>query len=134
VGYTLGTAAKATGLNKSTILKALRSGKISGAKDEHGQWCLDPAELHRVYPPHSEAPGADNGAGNDRQPPDNGLAPTTAATDALVAELRSVIADLRQDRDAWREQAQRLALPSPGAPQGEPATAWRRFLHWRRAG
>ena len=27
-----------------------------------------------------------------------------AATNALVAELRGVIADLRQDRDHWREQ------------------------------
>jgi hypothetical protein len=29
-------------------------------------------------------------------------ATTSAATDALVAELRAVIADLRQDRDHWR--------------------------------
>jgi len=42
-----------------------------------------------------------------------------AATDALVAELRAVIADLRQDRDHWREQAQRLALPKP--PEPKPA-------------
>jgi hypothetical protein len=32
----------------------------------------------------------------------------------LIAELRGVIADLRDDRDAWREQAQRLALPALG--------------------
>jgi len=32
----------------------------------------------------------------------------------LIAELRGVIADLRADRDAWREQAQRLALPALG--------------------
>ena len=31
----------------------------------------------------------------------------------LIAELRGVIADLRADRDAWREQTQRLALPAP---------------------
>ena len=40
-------------------------------------------------------------------------------TDALVAELRAVIADLRQHRDHWREQAQRLALPKP--PEPKPA-------------
>jgi hypothetical protein len=32
----------------------------------------------------------------------------------LIAELRGVIAHLRADRDVWREQAQRLALPTLG--------------------
>jgi hypothetical protein len=41
-------------------------------------------------------------------------------TDALVAELRSVIADLRQDRDHWREQAQRLALTASTASTPKP--------------
>jgi hypothetical protein len=50
VSYTLGDAARATGLSKSAILKALRSGKVSGTKDAHGQWCIEPCELHRVYP------------------------------------------------------------------------------------
>ena len=50
MGYTLGDAARATGLNKSTILRAIRSGKVSGTKDAHGQWCIEPCELHRVYP------------------------------------------------------------------------------------
>ena len=45
-----------------------------------------------------------------------------AAADALVAELRAVIADLRQDRDQWREQAQRLALPA--AVRAEAPDAW----------
>ena len=49
MGYTLGDAARATGLNKTVILKAIRSGKVSGAKDEHGQWRIEPCELHRVY-------------------------------------------------------------------------------------
>ena len=35
-----------------------------------------------------------------------------------MAELRAVIADLREDRDNRREQAQRLALPKP--PEAEP--------------
>jgi hypothetical protein len=48
--YTVAAAAKATGLDKSTILKAIRGGKISGTKDELGKWHIEPAELHRVYP------------------------------------------------------------------------------------
>ena len=47
MAYTLGQAAKATGLNKATIFKALKAGKISGEKDVHGRYVIDPAELHR---------------------------------------------------------------------------------------
>jgi len=99
MGYTLGDAARATGLNKSTILKAIRSGKVSGTKDVHGQWCIEPCELHRVYPEQK----------------------------ALLLEARVV--DLEADRNAWREQAQRLALISvAGAATTEkPVASW-----WRR--
>jgi excisionase family DNA binding protein len=34
--YTLGTAANACGLNKSTVLRAIKAGKISATRDEHG--------------------------------------------------------------------------------------------------
>jgi excisionase family DNA binding protein len=49
--YTLGEAAKATGLTKPTIAKAIKSGKISATKNDNGSYTIDPAELHRVYPP-----------------------------------------------------------------------------------
>jgi hypothetical protein len=38
-------------LHRTKILRAIKSGKISGAKDEHGEWHIEPVELHRVYPP-----------------------------------------------------------------------------------
>jgi len=51
MSYTLGQAAKATGMSKSTILRAIKSGKISATKDEaSGEWTIEPAELHRFYP------------------------------------------------------------------------------------
>ena len=49
--YSLQQAATAADLNKSTVLRAIKAGKISAARDEHGQWQIEPAELHRVYPP-----------------------------------------------------------------------------------
>jgi hypothetical protein len=39
--------------------------------------------------------------------------------------LRGTIEDLRRDRDSWREQAQRLALPAP------TSTARSRWWWWR---
>ena len=49
--HTLGTAAKATGVSKPTIQRAIKSGRISAKKNDLGVWQIDPAELHRVYPP-----------------------------------------------------------------------------------
>lgn len=37
MSYTLAAAAAACGLNKSTVLRAIKAGKISGTKDEHGE-------------------------------------------------------------------------------------------------
>jgi hypothetical protein len=49
--YTIATAAAAVGRNKTAILRAIKTGKISAAEDENGDVQIDPAELHRVYPP-----------------------------------------------------------------------------------
>jgi hypothetical protein len=66
--YTLGTAAIATGKAKSTILKAIRSGKISASKNVSNEWSIDPSELHRVFPPVSE-----NSEETAQRTPDNPL-------------------------------------------------------------
>ena len=41
---TLAEPAKATGTNKTTILRANKSGKVSATKDESGPWLVEPAE------------------------------------------------------------------------------------------
>ncbi|MGB6351106.1 MAG: hypothetical protein WBG10_13870 [Pseudolabrys sp.] len=62
--YTIATAAAAVGRNKSAILRAIEAGKISIVRDENGEWQIDPAELHRIYPPLRSASMQDN----DMQP------------------------------------------------------------------
>ena len=49
--YTAGEAATATGLNTATITRAIKKGRISATKSDTGAWQIDPAELHRVFPP-----------------------------------------------------------------------------------
>ncbi len=61
--YTIATAAAAVGRNKTAILRAINAGKISAAQDENGEWQIDPAELHRIYPPLRSA----SMGGNDIQ-------------------------------------------------------------------
>src|SRR6266700_5569379 len=55
MSYRLSEAAAACSLTKSTVRRAIKTGKVSATKDAHGQWHVEPAELHRVYPPRTEA-------------------------------------------------------------------------------
>lgn len=58
MSYSVGEAAKATGVSKSTLSRAIKSGRISAIRREDGSYSIDPAELHRVYAPISAAPPA----------------------------------------------------------------------------
>jgi hypothetical protein len=43
-------AATACGVHQGTIRHSIRTGRLTGTKDALGQWRIEPAELHRVYP------------------------------------------------------------------------------------
>ena len=60
MGYTLGQAAKAVGMSKTSILRSIKACRISAGRDEFGQWAIEPCELHRVYPPLTD----ENNTGN----------------------------------------------------------------------
>lgn len=110
--YTLGEAAKATGKSKATISKAIKSGRISAQKDETGTFHIDPSELHRVYPPtvsveHKETPANTQTNGNTDVTIRELQARLEAAQERL-SDKESVIADLKEDRDRWRQQATAL--------------------------
>ena len=49
--HTLATAAAAVGRNKTAILRAIKAGKIPASQAENGEMQIDPADLHRIYPP-----------------------------------------------------------------------------------
>ena len=49
----LGQAARETGKSKSVISNALKSGRLSGRRNEKEEWEIDPAELFRVFPPQN---------------------------------------------------------------------------------
>src|SRR5262245_29718208 len=114
MSYTLSEAAAACGVDKSTVRRAVKAGRISGTRNDFGIWHVEPAELHRIFPAVTRTEAKPEAAPRD-----------AAATDALVIELRAVIADLRRDRDEWRDQAQRLALPKPVAADVAPRWSWR---------
>jgi hypothetical protein len=68
MAYTLGEATKATGISKTLLHRAIKSRRISATKKDDGSYEIDPAELHRVYPPvkqgkSSDGPVANSGIG-----------------------------------------------------------------------
>jgi hypothetical protein len=122
--YSLATAAAAAGINKSTVFRAIKGGRISAQRDETGQWQIDPAEFHRVFPPlPAPATAAQQTVQHD------------AMINMLISELQSVIADLRRDRDHWRtafEGAQRLLAPSTQHDATDVPSLCNRRFWWQR--
>jgi len=113
---TLGQAAKEAGVAKSTISKALASGKLSYREKSSEGYKIDPAELFRVYPKTTKTP-VDELTANDWQQGrgDSEFLPYSAKFEIQLAGLKSLlaekdrrIADLESDRAQLREDRHRL--------------------------
>jgi hypothetical protein len=137
----LSEAAAATGVNRSTIYRAWKAGRLSATRTDTGQIEVEPAELFRVFPPIAAQQGAQDAApygATEIGSHDNALQDNALERD--VQQLRDALAAMREerdatriDRDAWRdlarkegderrELAQRLALTAPIAAPRPIAT------------
>jgi len=109
--YTLGTAAKATGKAKSTILQSIKEGRISAFKNDLGAYEIDPSELHRIYPPVQAEQFGDEKIKRDTTAPEH---QENTLKMALLAQenefLRQTVEKLEIERDKWHDQAARLLL------------------------
>jgi hypothetical protein len=150
MSYTLRQAAEATGKTKPTILRAIQSGKISAKKDDHGEWEIDPAELHRVYQliPESDtstdtrtdARNAENSNESDALRQEATLLrEMLSERDKRLADKDGVIDDLRTRLDAEAEerrrtQAQLTALLTDQRAKAEPPVPEPKRRSWWRIG
>lgn len=116
---TLGQAAKETGLSKATISKSLKNGRLSYVAKTAAGYEIDPAELFRVFPPK---PTETVSSERLETPQETG----SEADRREIQLLREQLAEVRADRDAWRDQAQRalLALPAPGEAEPPQPRRW----------
>lgn len=131
--FSLREAAQQARTSKSTILRAIQSGRLSAARTEAGGYAIDPAELFRVYPPKGQPIAADQSVDQSvgqSAPPAataavaDDVAQRFAVLDAEVKGLRELLAEVRQSRDDWKAQAERLALTGPT----ERHSWWRRVF------
>jgi hypothetical protein len=127
--YSLTQAAQATGLTRQGVLAAIKRGTISGAKNAQGQWEIDAAELHRVYPLATVDSNV-NTLVDTSITPDNTLSTQAintlqqrlAVTEALLQEARGQVDELKADREAWKNQAHEWMMMTkalPGPDEGE---------------
>ena len=134
--YSLKQAADAVGRGKPAILKAIKSGRISAKKDDNGQWLIDPAELHRVYPPTTAGNSSDTVPGERREPPENsGIGPHVEVLRERIAEKDALIADLRNERDRLltivETQAAQVKQLTDQRPAQPGAPRRRRWWSWK---
>jgi hypothetical protein len=113
--YTLGQAAKATGKSKTTIQRAVAKGLISGEKGQNGEYKIDPAELHRVFPLQNYATVSDNAIWNETRPYGDPaeLAARIKGLEEMLLREREALEEVRADRDAWKQQATALLSGPP---------------------
>jgi excisionase family DNA binding protein len=148
-------AAEATGKSKPTILRAIQAHRISATKDElTGAWMIDPAELHRVYPPASVQPvrtepmtqdaSVDEAAllrrelalltaerGREREQLQARIDDLSRRLDAEAAERRRLTAILTDQRAASATTDVILTPPS-SAPPETPAPVPAKEIGWLR--
>lgn len=129
MSYTLNEAAKATGKSKTTIHRALKSGKVSAVKRDNGAYAIEPAELHRVFPPAPAERNEERSNRNDAEHLRNDQGTLRIQLETIEKErererqqLQETITDLREDRDRWRQQA--TALLEDKRPRG----FWRKLF------
>jgi hypothetical protein len=118
-GLSLRQAAIEAGTSKSTILRAIQSGRLSATRTDDGGYAIQPAELFRVYDPKPQRP-TDQPEGQDAPSEVFQLRIKQAELEANLKALQDILAaereratELRHDRDRWADQAGRLALPAP---------------------
>src|SRR3546814_4961226 len=95
MSITLNEASEKVGVTRQTLMKAIKTGRVSGQKSDNGEWRIEPVELFRVWHPVTEV----------QQPLQPDI--TGSDTPGLQAEnrlLREQVAELREERNARSEE------------------------------
>jgi len=123
---------------RSSILRAIKRGALSGTRNPDGTWLVDPAELARAFPVNAQP-------ALQAAHPDPVAAVRLEAAQQRIADLERALSDMRAERDDWKTQAQRLALPNAhpalqaGQADAQPAqiaaepSRLRRAWRWMQA-
>lgn len=132
---TVSQAAKEVGLTRGGLWKAIKEGRLSATKNNHGQFTIDPAELFRVYPPvdkvdvYSKQSSINDNTG--RQSEVDELRLRLELTNKLLARAESEVDDLRRRLDDESQERRKLMqlLTHQPEPVVHPTT---RSMLWEK--
>jgi ribosomal protein S15P/S13E len=102
----LSGAASAAGIAKSTIWRAIKSGRVSATKTETGSYQIDAAELFRVFPARNKGAAMKQDGPVVERVTSSALEAQIGTLKEVASLLREHLEDVRKDRDAWRVQAE----------------------------
>ncbi len=119
----LSQAAKLTGKSKSTINRAVKTGKLSATRNDDGSYSIDPAELSRAFGLEPD----DSAKRSDAERDETRLIERIEALETMLNREREISADLKEDRDRWRQQATALLTD-----QRSSTTTSFKWWPWRR--
>lgn len=114
--FTLSQAARACKRSKSTLSNALETGRLSGHKNQIGNWEIEPAELFRVFPIELAGTGTEpfrtvlenhDRTGNEQLL--ERLRTLEIERERERRQLESTIEDLRQRLDQEAEERRKLS-------------------------
>lgn len=119
----LSQAAKLAGKSKSTINRAIKTGKLSAIRHEDGSYSIDPAELSRAFSLEPQ----EGSKRSDAEPDTHRLLERIEVLEAMLNREREISVDLKEDRDRWRQQATSLLTDQrPTTPSNNRWWPWRK--------
>lgn len=102
--FSLSQAAKETGKGKSSIHRAIKSGRLSAQRHEDGTYSIDAAELFRAFPPALSKPVQEHA----KEPHQELLATSTVAEEVLRVRVEMLTAQLEREQDTVADLRRRL--------------------------
>lgn len=107
MALTLNQAAKICSRSKSTLLDAIRSGRMSAPKDDRGRYIIDPAELYRAFPFQSQNRSPNQSPELQPTRTENQPEPADFASKREIELLREMLVKAEANADHWRALAER---------------------------
>ena len=105
---TLNKAAQTCSRSKSTVLDAIKTGRLTAPKDERGRYEIDPSELHRVFPYKISEPSENHTSEPVRTTAQNHL--NNNGLEREVELLREMLEKAETNADHWRSMAERQQI------------------------
>ncbi len=102
--FSLSQAAKETGKGKSSIHRAIKSGRLSAQRHEDGTYSIDAAELFRAFPPTLAEPKPEQRAEPHQEP----LVASAVVEEVLRVRVEMLTAQLEREQDTVADLRRRL--------------------------